>query len=133
MAEAYAWSRGWQWGYYKHPPLSARVAGLWFSVAPALQLGYSLLAALDAAVGLAVLPVLAREFLPRPWVLLMVAVVSLAPGISALAMRFNANAALIYSWPWAMAFLMRLMQGARPRDAVLCGLGACDSCQVLLG
>ncbi len=122
MVEAYVWSQGWQWGYYKHPPLSAWVAGLWFSVVPASQLGYSLLAALNAAVGLAGLAVLAREFLPRPWVLLVVAVASLAPGITALAMRFNANAILISSWPWAMAFFVRLMQRGRPRDAVLCGL-----------
>lgn len=122
MVEAYAWSQGWQWGYYKHPPLSAWVAGLWFSVVPASQLGYSLLAALNAAVGLAGLAVLAREFLPRPWVLLVVAVASLAPGITALAMRFNANAILISSWPWAMAFFVRLMQRGRQRDAVLCGL-----------
>lgn len=122
MVEAYVWSQGWQWGYYKHPPLSAWVAGLWFSVVPASQLGYSLLAALNAAVGLAGLAVLAREFLPRPWVLLVVAVASLAPGITALAMRFNANAILISSWPWAMAFFVRLMQRGRRRDAVLCGL-----------
>ena len=122
MVEAYAWSQGWQWGYYKHPPLSAWIAGLWFSVVPASQLGYSLLAALNAAVGLAGLAVLAREFLPRPWVLLVVAAASLAPGITSLAMRFNANAILISSWPWAMAFFVRLMQRGRPRDAVLCGL-----------
>jgi 4-amino-4-deoxy-L-arabinose transferase-like glycosyltransferase len=122
MVEAYAWSQGWQWGYYKHPPLSAWVAGLWFSVAPASQLGYSLLAALNGAVGLAGLAVLAREFLPRPWVLLVVAVASLAPGITALAMRFNANAILISSWPWAIALFVRLMQRGRRHDAVLCGL-----------
>jgi len=122
MVEAYAWSQGWQWGYYKHPPLSAWVAGLWFSVVPASQLGYSLLAALNAALGLAGLAVLAREFLPRPWVLLAVAVASLAPGITALALRFNANAILISSWPWAIAFFVRLMQRGRPRDAMLCGL-----------
>lgn len=122
MVEAYAWAQGWQWGYYKHPPLSAWVAGLWFSVVPESHLGYSLLAALNSAVGLAGLAVLARQFLPARWVLLTVAMASLAPGITTLAMRFNANSVLISSWPWALALTVRLMRHGRARDAVLCGL-----------
>jgi 4-amino-4-deoxy-L-arabinose transferase-like glycosyltransferase len=122
MVEAYTWAQGWQWGYYKHPPLSAWVAGLWFAVVPESHWGYSMLAALNSAVGLLGLAVLAREFLPRPWVLLAVAVASLAPGITTLAMRFNANAILISTWPWAAALFVRLMQRGQARDAVLCGL-----------
>ena len=122
MVEAYAWAQGWQWGYYKHPPLSAWVAGLWFWVIPETHLGYSLLSALNSAVGLAGLALLAREFLPKPWVLLAVAVASLAPGITTLAMRFNANAILISTWPWAVALFVRLMQRGGTRDALLCGL-----------
>ena len=121
MVEAYAWAQGWQWGYYKHPPLSAWIAGLWFSVVPESQFGYSLLAALNGAVGLAGLAVLGREFLPRPWVLLAVAVAALAPGMSTLGMRFNPNAILISSWPWALALSVRLLHRGRARDAVLCG------------
>jgi 4-amino-4-deoxy-L-arabinose transferase-like glycosyltransferase len=122
MVEAYAWAQGWQWGYYKHPPLSAWVSGLWFAVVPESQLGYSLLSAFNGALGLAGLALLAREFLPRNWVLLTVAVASLAPGVTTLAMRFNANAILISTWPWAMALFVRLMKRGRAADAVLCGL-----------
>jgi 4-amino-4-deoxy-L-arabinose transferase-like glycosyltransferase len=124
MVEAYAWSQGWQWGYYKHPPLSAWVAGLWFSVVPEGNFGYALLAAVNGAVGLAGLAWLAREFLPRQsrqWVLLVVAVASLAPGVTSLAMRFNANAILISSWPWALALFVSLMRHGGMRHAVLCG------------
>ncbi len=122
MVEAYTWAQGWQWGYYKHPPLSAWVVGLWFAVLPESHFGYSLLAAFNSAIGLLGLAVLAREFLPKPWVLLAVAVASLAPGITTLAMRFNANAILISTWPWAAALFVRLMQRGQARDAVLCGL-----------
>jgi len=122
MVEAYVWAQGWQWGYYKHPPLSAWVAGLWFSVVPESQWGYSLLAALNGAVGLLGLALLAREFLSRRWVLLVVAMASLNPGLTTLAMRFNANAILISSWPWAMCLFVRLMRHGRARDAIGCGL-----------
>lgn len=122
MVEAYAWAQGWQWGYYKHPPLSAWVVGLWFQLVPESHLGYSLLAALNSAVGLAGLALLAREFLPARWVLLAIAVASLAPGVTTLAMRFNANAILISTWPWAIALFVRLMQHGRTRDAVGCGV-----------
>ena len=122
MVEAYAWAQGWQWGYYKHPPLSAWVAGLWFWVVPESHLGYSLLTALNSTLGLAGLALLAREFLPRHWVLLVVAVASLAPGVTTLAMRFNANAILISTWPWALALFVRMMQRGHTRDAIGCGI-----------
>ena len=122
MVEAYVWGQGWQWGYFKHPPLSAWVTGLWFCVVPESQAGFSLLAAVNSGIGLLGLAVLAREFLPARWVLLCVAAASLTPGITTLGMRFNANAILISTWPWALAFFVRMMQRGRPLDAVLCGL-----------
>ena len=122
MVEAYVWGQGWQWGYFKHPPLSAWVTGLWFSVVPESQAGFSLLAAVNSGLGLLGLAVLAREFLPARWVLLCVAAASLSPGLTTLGMRFNANAILISSWPWAIALFVRMMQRGRPLDAVLCGL-----------
>lgn len=122
MVEAYAWAQAWQWGYYKHPPLSAWAAGLWFSVVPESHLGYSMLSALNGALGLAGLALLAREFLPRPWVLLVLAVASLAPGVTTLAMRFNCNAILVSTWPWALALFVRLMRHGRTRDALCCGV-----------
>lgn len=121
MVEAYVWGQGWQWGYFKHPPLSAWVAGAWFTLWPESHLGFSLLTALNSGLGLAGLALLAREFLPARWVLLAVAVASLAPGVTTLAMRFNANSILIATWPWAMALFVRLMQRGRLRDAVGCG------------
>jgi len=122
MVEAYVWGQGWQWGYYKHPPLSAWVVGLWFSVVPESHFGYALLASVNGAVGLLGLAVLAREFLPRHWILLVVAAASLTPGITTLAMRFNANAILVSTWPWAMALFARLMIRGRAGDAVACGV-----------
>ena len=34
MTEAWSWGKEFQLGYYKHPPLYAWIAGLWFHVFP---------------------------------------------------------------------------------------------------
>jgi len=122
MAEAYVWGQSFEWGYYKHPPLSAWIAGAWFSVVPEGHFGYALLAAVNGAVGLAGLGRLARRLLPADWALLCVAAAALTPGLTTLGMRFNANAVLVSTWPWAAACFVAMMQDGRRRDAVLCGL-----------
>lgn len=122
MVEAYGWGQSFEWGYFKHPPLSAWIVGAWFSIVPEGHLGYAVLAALNAAVGLAGIAVLARRLLPPDWALLCVAAAALTPGITTLAMRFNANAVLVSTWPWAIAMFVRMMQDGRRRDAVMCGV-----------
>ncbi|MDE1947520.1 MAG: glycosyltransferase family 39 protein [Burkholderiales bacterium] len=122
MVEAYVWGQSLQWGYFKHPPLSAWIAGTWFRAVPEGHFGYALLCALNAAAGLAGLAVLARRLLPADWALLCVAAATLTPGVTTMAMRFNANAVLVPTWLWAMALFVRLMQDGRRRDAIGCGL-----------
>lgn len=122
MVEAYVWGQAWQWGYFKHPPLSAWVAGLWFAAVPESPLGYALLASLNAAIGLAGLAALAREFLPRPWVWLVVALTMLLPGFTTLAGRFNANSVLLSCWPWALALSVRLLQRGGLGNGLACGV-----------
>ncbi|HKB22288.1 MAG TPA: hypothetical protein VKC99_05805, partial [Methyloceanibacter sp.] len=52
MAEAYAWGREFQLGYEKHPPFWAWIAGLWFEVFPRTDWAFTLLAVLNAGLGL---------------------------------------------------------------------------------
>jgi len=122
MVESYVWGQTFEWGYYKHPPLAAWITGAWFSVVPEGHFGFALLAALNAAVGLAGVAVLARRLLPPDWALLCVAATALTPGVTTLAMRFNPNAVLVATWPWAIALFVRMMQNGRRRDAVGCGV-----------
>jgi 4-amino-4-deoxy-L-arabinose transferase-like glycosyltransferase len=122
MVEAYVWGQSLEWGYFKHPPLSAWISGLWFTWMPEGHFGYALLTALNGAVGLAGAAVLARRLLPADWALLSVAAAAMTPGITSLAMRFNANAVLVSTWPWAMALFVKMMQDGRRRDALFCGV-----------
>jgi 4-amino-4-deoxy-L-arabinose transferase-like glycosyltransferase len=122
MVEAFAWGQGFEWGYFKHPPLMAWVAGAWFAAMPTTHASYALLAALNTAIGLAGFALLCREFLPRRWWLLATAAAMLTPGTTTMAMRFNANAVLVAVWPWATVFFVRFMNRGRAADALACGL-----------
>lgn len=129
MVEAFVWGEAWQWGYFKHPPLSAWIAGAWFSMMPRGDASYALLSSLNTGLALVGLALLAREFLERRWVVLCVAAATLTPGLTTLSLRFNANAALLVPWAFACAFFVRAMQRGRVRDAMLAG--ACCAAAVL--
>ena len=122
MVEAFAWGQGWQWGYWKHPPLMAWASGAWFWLMPRTDLSYALLASLNAAIGLLGVGAMAREFLDRRWVFPCMAAAALTPGLTVLAMRFNANAVLVSTWPWAIACFALAMRTGRTRHAVAAGL-----------
>ncbi len=122
MIEAAAWGQVWQWGYFKHPPLMAWMAGAWFSVMPNTHWSYALLASVNTAIGVAGFVLLCREFVSRRWVWVCLAAIMLAPGVTTMAMRFNANTVLIATWPWAAAFFVRYMKRGQLRDALGCAL-----------
>ncbi len=124
MVEAFVWGQHWQWGYFKHPPLSGWITGAWFAVFPATHASFSLLASLTTAAGLAGFALLAREFLPPRWVLVSVAAAMLSPSMTTIAMRFNCNSVLVATWPWLTLFFVRFMQHGRSRDALACGVAA---------
>jgi 4-amino-4-deoxy-L-arabinose transferase-like glycosyltransferase len=122
MVETFAWGQAWQAGYFKHPPLSAWYTGAWFAIFPRTDLSYAWLASANTAVGLAGFALLCREFLDRRWTLACVAAAALTPGLTAMALRFNANAVLVSVWPLAMAFFVRAMNRGLTRDAIAAGL-----------
>ncbi len=124
MVEAFAWGRHFEWGYFKHPPLMAWMAGAWFALLPVSETSYAALAAANTALGLAGFTLLAREFLPRRWWLVALAAAMLTPGTTTMAMRFNANAVLVATWPWATAFFVRFMNRGRIGDAFACATAA---------
>jgi hypothetical protein len=63
MTEAWAWGQEFQFGYHKHPPFFAWVAGLWFQVMPRADWSFYLLAMCNAGVGLAGVWMIAGRFL----------------------------------------------------------------------
>jgi 4-amino-4-deoxy-L-arabinose transferase-like glycosyltransferase len=124
MTEAWAWGQEFQFGYYKHPPFFAWVAGLWFKVMPRSDWSFYLLAMCNAGAGLVGVWMIAGRFLggAERWSALLL--VTLTPFFSFSALRYNANSALIGVWPWTIYFFVRSLDTRRVQDGALAGFFA---------
>jgi Dolichyl-phosphate-mannose-protein mannosyltransferase len=125
MTEAWAWGKEFQLGYAKHPPISAWLAGAWFTALPRNQSSFYLLSTLNLALALAGVWSLAGLFLDRRarWVATLFLV--LTPSFSVWALKFNANAPLLSTWPWLTYFFLRSLETRRLDFAIWAGvLGA---------
>lgn len=91
MTEAWAWANEPQLGYSKHPPFSAWMAALWFTVFPRTNWGFYFLSTINAAVGLAGVWMLAGLFLGTAGRLASVLFLVLTPHFTFWALKFNAN------------------------------------------
>ena len=121
MTEAWAWGKEFQLGYDKHPPFAAWVAGAWLSVMPRTDCSFYLLASINAGAGLVGVWWLASLLLgPRDrWVAVLLLV--LTPYFTFWALKFNANAPLLSTWPWATYFFVRSLLTHRLAPSALAG------------
>jgi hypothetical protein len=131
MAEAYSWGISWQWGYDKHPPLSAWTAAAWFELFPASDWAYYLLAMVSQAIAFWFVFLAGKRWLTPAQALLAVMLTSLIPLFGPdTGFKFNANSAML---PWVAIFawslLAALQTGAR-RYVFVAGLSAGAACLV---
>jgi len=122
MAEAFVWGQEPQWGYYKHPPVSAWVAGAWFQLFPRTNWAFFLLSASNAAVGLAGAWALARRLLDGTGAKAALLLLCLTPFYNFLAMKYNANSILLSLWPWTAYAFVRSIEERSARMGVLFGV-----------
>ena len=122
MTEAWAWGKEFQLGYAKHPPMSAWLTGLWFTVLPRTDLSFYLLSTLNLAAALTGVWALAGLFLEARGRLAAVLLLALTPSFNVWAMKFNANAPLLSTWPWTTYFFLRSLETRRADFATLAGL-----------
>jgi hypothetical protein len=94
LVEMYAWGRHPSLGYYKHPPLGGLISALWFSVFPARDWAFQLLAMVNAAVGLYATALIARRYLTGDKRLTVVLLLLLTPFYQFHAARFGATQTL---------------------------------------
>jgi 4-amino-4-deoxy-L-arabinose transferase-like glycosyltransferase len=125
MTEAWAWGKEFQLGYAKHPPMSAWVAGIWFWVMPRSQWSFYLLSAVNVAAALVGVWMLAGLFLGTRGRWAAMLLLALTPSFNLWALKFNANAPLLSTWPWTTYFFLRSLQERRVGFALGTGvLGA---------
>lgn len=122
MLENHAWGIAWQAGYFKHPPVFAWITAAWFSLFPRADWAYYLLSAVNAGLAVFASWRIALRFLD-PWrAFLSAALFFFLPPITFLAIKYNANSALLPFWPLAVLFYLRYLANNRTSDAVLLSL-----------
>ncbi len=126
MLELFAWSRHPSAGslYGKHPPLAALIATAWFAVFPAANWSFELLAALNAAVALFAVDLIARRYVAGDRRLLVLLLLLLTPFYQFHSQKFNANAVLLSTWPIATYCFLRAFESRRIGWAVAAGVTA---------
>ncbi len=122
MAEAYVWGRQFELGYFQHPPFWAWIAGLWFEVFPRADWAFTLLAVLNAGLGLYGSWMLIGDFADGDRRLAATVLLLLTPFYTFLALKYNANSIFLSLWPWTMHFCVRSLDNRRLQDAILFGL-----------
>ncbi|HSP26181.1 MAG TPA: glycosyltransferase family 39 protein [Saliniramus sp.] len=122
MAEAFAWGREFEPGYYKHPPFWSHVAGIWFMAMPRDDWAFYLLSILNACIGLWGVWLIAGRFLGRDKRLVAVLLMQFVPFFHFLGFKYNANTILLSLWPFAIYFYLRLVDERSVAMGLMLGL-----------
>jgi len=124
LTEVYSWGRHPALGYFKHPPLSGWICGLWFSVFPSADWAFYLLAMVNAAAGLWFIDLIAQRYVSagkRPTVILLLL---MTPFFQFFGLKFNANAVLLSTWPLAVYCFLRAFESRAPVWSAAAGAAA---------
>ena len=127
-SEASLWAEHFAFGY-KHPPMTAWLFALWFSVFPRQAWAAHLLNVTVITAGLGVTWRLLRNHLDRNRALFGLAALFLIPLYDIKTEVFNANIVMIPFWAAALLFYLRARRGLGIFDSLL--TGACASLTVL--
>lgn len=121
VSEASVWAEHLAFGY-KHPPMSAWIFWIWFSVFPRTNWAAHLLAVTMTTVALAFTWRLLRDYLDRERALVGIAALMLVPFYTFQASRFNANLVMVPFWPAAILFYLRARRNFGMSDAIFAGV-----------
>ena len=106
MAEAFALSRDFSLGYFKHPPLVNWITAAWFAVMPVAQWPFFLLGCLNAALAMGAVWLAAGYVVDARRRILAVALLGLTPIFTFIPATFNHNTIQLSLWALvALSFL----------------------------
>jgi 4-amino-4-deoxy-L-arabinose transferase-like glycosyltransferase len=124
MGEAFVWSREPAFGYAKHPPLSAWVVKVWFTVFPLGDWAYYLLPMALAGLALWIAWILSARWLDGEKRAAGLALLTLVPFFNFHALKFNANTVLIPLWAATTLWFVRSFEARDFPSAALAGIAA---------
>ena len=124
MAELVAWAREPAFSYSKHPPLAAWLVWAWFTLFPAADWAYYLLAIAAVAVALWIAWRLFARYLDGEKRVVALALLTLIPFFNFHALKFNPNTVLLPLWAVTTLWFIRSYESRSRIDAALAGLGA---------
>jgi dolichyl-phosphate-mannose-protein mannosyltransferase len=107
MGEIVSWSLVPAFGYPKHPPFSAWVAWVWFSVFPHADWAYYLLSIVSVGIALWFIWLIAARYVAGDKRALALTMLMLSPGFNLQPLKFNPNSLLIPVWAAAAYFFLR--------------------------
>ena len=107
VIEGLAWGNAWQWGYDKHPPLSAWLVELAYSAAPGQGWPVYLLSAISVTLAFWAVWRLALDFVTPRRALIVVALLEGIYYHNFTSPEFNANVVLLPFWALAVLCLWR--------------------------
>jgi 4-amino-4-deoxy-L-arabinose transferase-like glycosyltransferase len=97
-------------GYEGHAPLAALMAAGWFSLFPATDWAFHLLAMVNAAVGLYATDLIARRYLDGDKRIAVLLLLLLTPFYQFVGQRFGADQMLLSTWPIATYCFLRAFE-----------------------
>ncbi len=121
MSEQFAFGRELAWGYAKHPPLAPLVVRAWFTLLPAADWSYDLLAVATAALALWIAWRISGRFLDGEKRVVGLALLTLVPFFNFHALKFNQNTLLMPLWAATTLWFLRSFETRRVLDAALAG------------
>jgi 4-amino-4-deoxy-L-arabinose transferase-like glycosyltransferase len=124
MGEMVSWSREIGLGTPKHPPLSAWLVGIWFSVFPLQTWAYYLFSMTMATLALWVAWMITARYLDGEKRAAGLALLTLVPFFNFHALKYNANSAMTPAWALTTWFFLRSLESRSAGAAVVAGLAA---------
>ncbi len=124
VIEELTWGCEWQWGYDKHPPMSAWMMEAMAWLTGAADWGQYLLSQLTIVIAFYAIWSLARDFVDDDRALLAVLLLEAVYFHNFTTPEFNANVALLLFWSLTLLMFWRSYRHDRMHDWLLCGVFA---------
>ena len=124
VAEAFAWGQKFQWGYGKHPPLAAWIAGLWFRIFPVVDWSTYALAMVTLGAGLVICWLIALRVVDRRRAFFVVVMLALYPIFNFKGFKYNPDLLQLVTLPLLVLAYLRAFEKRSARAGLWLGLAA---------